>query len=560
MSALPVAVPRRTAERLQWLVPAPLWSTDQVGPAASGLVEPWIAEMASDQFVAEFLDILSGSSGRTPAELGGTRPDATADGQTPATSTAPYRLFQPLSQRYYLVAATLVCRRPGIPDHQIDTGAGDRVFFVMRRLDPVTTAEQGFVPGRGGGTWQPANAVAVLPGEEEHPMHPAAVAAFAAAGTAPARLGLAAGEEPTRTVFFGYIPVAGRDALVPAIADPGQALRDLQQSMPLPNPPEDPALDELIGRVVEPWDRLVNVTTTPSAPDPGYPSLFIVLDLLDWLGTQLETVRDAVLSGGSLPAASAGQALLDGIRGVTVKTTGPVGTVTLAAALQAVAPYLALIRGDDVAGPSRGYDLRTSALPGGWLGPLTQAGSLAQLAGAALRAAGTTAVVPPELRGLIKADPVTGTGPGSGTNTAYVIRTVLVHEPCQPVLSAPTHAFELARALDADAPARQILLQLPEITHLRKFKRGVAIEMSPKLRQMMDRVTPDLLKGDGLGPPNGLQLGMICSFSLQIIFLVAFIVMFIFLILLNLVFWWLPFLKICFPIPVRPSAPNGPTP
>ena len=45
---------------------------------------------------------------------------------------------------------------------------------------------------------------------------------------------------------------------------------------------------------------------------------------------------------------------------------------------------------------------------------------------------------------------------------------------------------------------------------------------------------------------------MICAFSLAIIFLVAFIVMFIFLIILNIVFWWLPFLKICFPIPRSP--------
>jgi hypothetical protein len=128
------------------------------------------------------------------------------------------------------------------------------------------------------------------------------------------------------------------------------------------------------------------------------------------------------------------------------------------------------------------------------------------------------------------------------------------------VLSPPTRAFELARALDADAPARPVLLQLPDINNLRKFDRGVAIEMPPSLRQMLDRVTPDILKGDGLLGAPGLQLGMICSFSLQIIFLVAFIVMFIFLILLNIVFWWLPFLKICFPIPVLPSTPKGPTP
>jgi hypothetical protein len=47
---------------------------------------------------------------------------------------------------------------------------------------------------------------------------------------------------------------------------------------------------------------------------------------------------------------------------------------------------------------------------------------------------------------------------------------------------------------------------------------------------------------------------MICSFSFQIIFLVAFLVMFIFLILFNIIFWWLPFLKICFPIPRKPRG------
>ena len=91
-------------------------------------------------------------------------------------------------------------------------------------------------------------------------------------------------------------------------------------------------------------------------------------------------------------------------------------------------------------------------------------------------------------------------------------------------------------------------------------ERGVAIEMPPSLRRLLDRVTPEMLKGDGLAEDPGLQLGMICAFSLQIIFLVAFIVMFIFLILLNLVFWWLPFLKICFPVPVRPANTQGPTP
>lgn len=79
------------------------------------------------------------------------------------------------------------------------------------------------------------------------------------------------------------------------------------------------------------------------------------------------------------------------------------------------------------------------------------------------------------------------------------------------------------------------------------------MQMSPALRRLMGRVNEDTLDGELGSEGPGWELGMICTFSLQIIFLVAFIVMFIFLILLNIVFWWLPFLKICFPIPRRSS-------
>jgi hypothetical protein len=547
-------VPQHTTEQLQWLTPAPLWSGD-VGPAASGIVEPWIAELTTDEFVPEFLATLGGTGGRSPADLATTRPRATVDGTDPATGGAAYRLFQPLSRRYYLVCASLVCRRPGIPDHQLVPAANERAFFVMRQVD-ASGNERGLVDG----LWRPVNGQVLLPGEQEHPMHAARVAAFAAPGTAAASLGMAAGSPASnRQVFFGYIPVAGRDALVPPITDPAQALLDVQATMPFPSPPEDPALDELIARVVQPWTALVEAPTSPTGPNTSYASLFLLLDLLDWLGTHLSDVRDRIVDGTALSAGSNAQALYDAINGLTVPTSG--GDVALDGALKAVEPKLVLVRGEDIAPPSTTYDLRASTRPATWLlGPTTST-SLAGLARAALDDIDAAPVVPPELQGLIKADPVATAGLGnSGGDVTYVIRTVLVHEPCQPVLSAPTRAFELARALDADAPARPVLLQLPDVNHLRKFNRGVAIEMPPSLRRLLDRVTPDMLKGDGLGPDPGLQLGMICSFSLQIIFLVAFIVMFIFLILLNIVFWWLPFLKICFPVPVKPSTPAGPTP
>jgi hypothetical protein len=87
---------------------------------------------------------------------------------------------------------------------------------------------------------------------------------------------------------------------------------------------------------------------------------------------------------------------------------------------------------------------------------------------------------------------------------------------------------------------------------LRKLRKNVSFLLSNELRQQMNRVTglQDALNGsftDG----GGLQLGMICSFSIPIITICALIVLMIFINLLNIVFWWMPFLKICFPIPVK---------
>jgi len=56
-----------------------------------------------------------------------------------------------------------------------------------------------------------------------------------------------------------------------------------------------------------------------------------------------------------------------------------------------------------------------------------------------------------------------------------------------------------------------------------------------------------LLKGSG--GRGTASLGWICGFNIPIITLCAFIVLVIFLSLLNFVFWWLPFVKICIPIP-----------
>jgi hypothetical protein len=59
------------------------------------------------------------------------------------------------------------------------------------------------------------------------------------------------------------------------------------------------------------------------------------------------------------------------------------------------------------------------------------------------------------------------------------------------------------------------------------------------------------LKEGTVGPEVPFSLGHICSLSIPIITICAFILLFVIAIVLNLLFWWLPFLKICFPLKRR---------
>lgn len=402
-------------------------------------------------------------------------------------------------------------------------------------------------------------------------MHPAPVAAFAPAGSTAAALGMAEGTTSTRTVFYGYIPVGQRERMVPVLADPVASLADYQP--PVGNASENPWLFELVNRVIEPWKMLAQ----PAQPDPKPPvsklSLYVLLDLADWLGKYLPKVYQAIITDS--PVTGAEHDLLDQLRKTTVQDSGE--QVPIADALVALKDLVPLVNGPDMDTPNT-YDLThpplelgTNAPRDNWFGSAKQAQSwsLADYALAALdHAAGDPTYspqIPPELRGLIKIDPVEpAKGTTEPTEQTYVIRAVFEHNPCQPVLSAPSHGFVLARAVDAEAPARKVRIQLPDITNLRQFQRGVAMEMSPSMRRIMAAITPDsakdILDGKEFQQDSGLSLGMICSFSLQIIFVCAFIILLMFVLLLNIVFWWKAFLKICFPIPKKAVPANGSQP
>jgi hypothetical protein len=537
----------RTSEPLNWLAPAPLWGDGGLGVEAPQLVTPWIVELAEDQFTAQFLGIMGAEAGALPTDIATMAPAVTD------AANGAYRLFQPLNQRYYLVTASLVCRRPGLPDHAVNVSHGESTTFVLRQM--VNGTEQALVAG----SWTTASSTALVPGEQQLPMHGAPVAGFAATGSFAANFGMSTAGR--RTVHYGYIPVALREKATAPIADPVGALNALNAAPGLVNP-ENPLVDELMDRVVQPWSAII---TAPSNTNIDYGSLYLILDFGDWLNTNLPAVYNAITGSGTLTSGSAQETLLQAIQSVTLLTgPAPPQTLQLDQAISDLAGYETLLSGTGN-GPNTSYDLASSSVSGTAIDPTATllqgpgvTGSLANLALQALGEAKAPISVPPELVGMVKNDPV-ALGPGQ-VNPTYFVRAVYQHSPCAAVLSQPSPPFELARAFDADAPARQVRIQIPDVTNMRKFKKGIVIELPPSLRRITDRVNPALLQGGGLGTDPGSELGLICVYSLQIFLVLSFMVAFIFLLVFNLLFFWLPFIKVTFPLPVPTEPPGPPSP
>lgn len=111
-----------------------------------------------------------------------------------------------------------------------------------------------------------------------------------------------------------------------------------------------------------------------------------------------------------------------------------------------------------------------------------------------------------------------------------------------------------------NSPAPPTQVPLPDLlgdrSLLKKLKPNIAFGVPASLFDEIEGMTlQDLL--DGKKPASGgLGIGWICGFNIPIITICAFIVLNIFLVLLNFIFGWLPFIKICVPIPQRSQGGN----
>jgi hypothetical protein len=503
-------------------------------------------------------------------------------GSQPATSTVSdgdgppsvLKFYQPAHARFYLVAASLNCRLPGLPDHTVKRNQGETTTFVLRKLQLKSGAtasagsspdlqlydECAWLPSTTPPGWLPlTDPLTLAPGEEQLPLFNFQ---FGSNGS-------------QRRLFAGMIPVGKRQTYVAA-----RALQPQPGGPPAPVTADDPRKIEFQRQVLDPWGELVawivKEKSLSSAPASlvssdnmaaAQGSALVLIDFAKYLDKNLNSVWNVVAQTSPVSTLSGSQLALYQALSATMRVFDGTAPVTLAEALR-----LARAHQNDfetavlVTGTHLG-------LPANYSGPLLTDDSdpsLVTLIGRPTDAlplpqrpietliekalsevpAKTAPPIPPPAK-----DPQNPQG-----DDWFIVRCVYERPlcavktlPAPVVFSPPSEQFQLASFFDPDAPARRIQVALPVDTTpagLRKYDKGVAFMISDQLNQQMQRVKglKDLMDGN-VADPSGFGLGMICSFSIPIITICAFIVLMIFVILLNIIFFWMPFLKICFPIP-----------
>lgn len=499
---------------IYWLKPSLLREPAAAGGLAPDFFVPQLLKLETDDFMEVFLAAAAAGSGPMAALV----PPAPAGGN-------PLKLFQPAHGRFYLVCASLACRLPDFPDHGLKPEQEESVFFVLRKA--IGGSEYGWVPGEKNGRWKPVDGLEVLPDEERLPL----IRANAAGG---------------RSLWYGYLPLSGRETYAVAPSD-------LQTPVPADR---EPRLEELRARFLKPLEQnVVGQAGTKIGSEPQDNaslraltlSVFMLLELYDYFLDFLKDVADALMASAPVSftgsTAAAKTDLLTFLQGQTLGTG-----LALGAALKAVAakrPLLDQLGDGDVRGLGfgAGYSLATF--------PAVARTALEQKVKAALPAGATPEVELPKFVPAPKND-------AERADTGFVVRCVYRRPRCDIEfrVSRPSPRFTVAPFFDGEAPARPVRIPLPtdvSIGGLRKFQKGVTFLLSESMQRKVNRITgkeKELLKDEAIDPESG-DFAFICSFSIQIIFIVAFFLLLLFVIILNLLFWWLPFFRICLPVPKK---------
>lgn len=545
-----------------WMTAAPLW--DAIGSNPTLMQRPALLRFASDNFMDDLQKILETSpqslaNFQARKESFRARPSgAPSDWQAEIDNL---KLYQPIHGHFYLIAASLICRIPGLPDRTMDTANKEKASFVLRRYNTSDGSEMAWIndPIQGKG-WQRVQTHNgdynyLAHSEELLPMFPMN---FSQNGR-------------KRRLLVGLIPTSSRESYKAAPQLPPLEPMLAQDDARLAKDPEgDSRLLELEMKVNAQFQALkqsaFDDSKTPTFPDPNLSgaektkrknaketqeqdvSRFILLDLAEFISKNLPDFWQKLNGKSSQPLANGPEKSIYNI--LLNRHIENSNTPTLLSGLITASEKWAEINREIVSAnstPPLPYNLKHSDLSNDELQSLMD--DFKQLLKSQPQGQNANPKAP------LNADMALPKLDSSGA-TMYIMRCVFQRPNCGPfqpeLVSNRTQEFALAPFFDFDAPARPIRISLPvdtSIAGLRKFNKNVGFLISNQLREQMERAT-DLKKAmDGnLASGEEFDLGTLCSFSIPIITICALMILMIFISLLNFVFWWIPLLKICLPI------------
>jgi hypothetical protein len=535
-----------SAHVVQWITASPLWpdvlAADPAGEEARmRMRKPALLRFASDSFMDDLAAVLADDPQRLTeleAKPESFRPPPPGATETWKPTLERLKLYQAAHGRFYLVAATLACRLPGLPEHPADPARRETVSFVLRRLFEDAEWAWATDPGTGTRGWAEIAAgkeAEVSTGEDLLPLFPVNYE----------------DEDRKRRLYVGLIPTSSRETFTAAgpltplapeagAPDPRKAALEALVLVPMRAMPEDLDADsDLTGQDrVEAQEAIEGKRLEMSR--------FALVELIGLLKTSVPALFDAIVEDGPHPSGNGG--VLYGLFSST--RVGPPGSPTWRQALKTAWEERLAIAGENAdADPeiTLQADLSASTLSADTLEQKFGLAlpPIASTEGAAGAAAASGPPAPPQVPKL-----------DARGEAVYVLRCAYKRPDCGPlhpdVVSDPTDEFTIAPFFDLDAPTRSVMVSLPidtSIKDLRRFKKGVSFLISDELRKQMGRVTSmkDALAGN-VSSGQQFDLGMICSFSIPIITIVALILLMIVVNLLNFVFGWVPYLRICFPM------------
>lgn len=554
-------------------------------------MRPAILRFASDRFMDDYLNVLRADPTKlreyvaqpetwqqpapTPAPVSlvptfvsaaTARPPLSPRTANPSAPSAfPLKLFQPVHLRYYLVAGSLTCRVVGLPNRTPMPERHERATFVVRRLSSKGGGDEyAFVDK----TWKKVSDPRTLYAGEEQTSLPSSVYTDR--------------NNRKRRVFAGLIPVGKREEYmgarletVPngnkstAPADVREILLQIQVTQPITNLLTMAKNTPLIG----------SPSTTRTIRDQiQQSSWFILLDFVKYLESYLPRLMDAIRGTAGEDGLNERERQLYAYLDQSKFGQSDGTELSLRSALREIAQNANQEKLASATGSYSSSDAAASRWPDfrflfgdpetgvQALRPGLDLSRLTNLVRAALPLPAPKNLPPLPLVAAPGADP-------HGVDW-FCVRLVFERPDCGPLspptVSEPTVAFQLAGFFDGDAPARPLLIPLPVDTTpggLRKFDKNTGFVMSDVLCGQMKRleglslgdlilsVLPfpfhkDLPAGsDAPCGTAGAPVGQVCSLSIPIVTICAFMLLIMIVKLLDLIFHWMPFFRICFPIP-----------